>query len=295
MNGDLKVTTADGAWMGANYAIHDNLAKPAQLRADYNQDGSVNVNDMSSLWNDGRNHDASKISSPTAADVVPSEPGDSAGTVIDGTTVILASVDTLGTAGSSLTVQNGGVLDLGKTSQSVGVVTLASGSIGNGTLNATAYFVSQGAISADLIGQGAAMIKTGPGTVVLSGTNGYTGGTSVLDGEVIVTNAAALPDGGNLSVGNFDQQNAAVVAVSNSAAAPTVAAAASIATATDSQALAATVNTSGITPLPNGSLLSESAAARAKRMAAAMILFKDQTYHSDKVSESAVQLMKFEQ
>jgi autotransporter-associated beta strand protein len=203
MTGDLKVTTADLSWMGPNYAIHVNPSNSAQLRADYNQDGSVNVYDVSSLWNDGRTHDASGISNPAPAAVVaPSPPALSASTVIDGTTVVVASTDTLGPAGNSLTVQNGGALNLGQTSQSLATVTLAGGSISNGTLNATAYNLSQGIITANLAGQGAALVKTGSSTVFLSGANSYTGGTKVLAGTLIIANAASLPDGGDLVVGN---------------------------------------------------------------------------------------------
>ena len=46
------------------------------------------------------------------------------------------------------------------------------------------------------------LIKTGDYRLVLSGTNTYTGGTTVSDGELIAMSSKALPDGGNLTVGN---------------------------------------------------------------------------------------------
>ena len=45
------------------------------------------------------------------------------------------------------------------------------------------------------------LTKTGSGPVVLSGTNTYTGSTTVTAGILKVTSLAALPDGMNLKVG----------------------------------------------------------------------------------------------
>ena len=44
------------------------------------------------------------------------------------------------------------------------------------------------------------IIKTGPATLTLSGTNSYQGGTTVAEGTLVVTNSAALPAGGSLVV-----------------------------------------------------------------------------------------------
>lgn len=43
--------------------------------------------------------------------------------------------------------------------------------------------------------------KIGEGTLILSGSNTYTGGTYVDNGTLIITSANALPDGGSLTVG----------------------------------------------------------------------------------------------
>ncbi len=45
-----------------------------------------------------------------------------------------------------------------------------------------------------------ALAKTGGGTLVLSGSNDYTGGTTVDAGTLYVTNFNALPDGSSLTV-----------------------------------------------------------------------------------------------
>jgi autotransporter-associated beta strand protein len=65
-----------------------------------------------------------------------------------------------------------------------------------------------------------ALIKTGDYTLTLSGTNTYSGGTTVSDGELIVTAPYALPDGSNLTIGDGSQFAAAAVVPSSVAAVP---------------------------------------------------------------------------
>jgi autotransporter-associated beta strand protein len=198
-DGDSQVTKADGVYVNQHFVSSVNPFNSTQVRSDYNQDGAVNVADMSNMWAN-RYHDASGISNPTIAAASPSPPA--AETIIDGTTVVLTSADTLGPAGISLTVRNGGILDLGETSQSVGELTLLNGTISNGTLNANAFNLSQGTISTNLAGQGAALIKSGLGIAAISGVSIYSGGTIVRDGTLIIANQTALPDGGDLVVGD---------------------------------------------------------------------------------------------
>jgi autotransporter-associated beta strand protein len=198
-DGDSQVMKADGVYLNEHFVSSVSPFNPAQVRSDYNQDGAVNVADTSNMWA-SRYHDASGISNPTITAATSSPPATEA--IIDGTTVVLASTDTLGPADVALTMQNGGNLDLGQTSQSVGTLTLTDGTISNGTLSAAAYNLSQGMISAHLVGQGAALVKSGAGAVILSGISSYTGNSKVLGGTLMIVNAASLPDGGNLVVGD---------------------------------------------------------------------------------------------
>jgi autotransporter-associated beta strand protein len=46
------------------------------------------------------------------------------------------------------------------------------------------------------------LIKTGLGTLVLSGTGDYLGGSAVAQGTLVVTNRRAIADGTSLTVGN---------------------------------------------------------------------------------------------
>jgi autotransporter-associated beta strand protein len=57
-------------------------------------------------------------------------------------------------------------------------------------------------VSGQISGSGsAALIKTGSGTLILSGSDSYSGGTTVADGTLILSSAAAIPTGTSLTVG----------------------------------------------------------------------------------------------
>ena len=112
--------------------------------------------------------------------------------------------------GSATAVTVSAELATGSFTNSVGAVTLTSGSItGGGTLVGTGYTVRAGSVSAVLGGTGA-LTKTTVGTVTLSGSNTYTGLTTVSAGTLAygTSNAIASGDvtvnaGGELALGNY--------------------------------------------------------------------------------------------
>ena len=84
--------------------------------------------------------------------------------------------------------------------------TVANGQITVGS--STITFQNVGYVGLDLGAEGVSnlagssgLAKSGPGTLVLSGTNAYAGGTLVQGGTLIATGANALPAGTSLSVG----------------------------------------------------------------------------------------------
>jgi len=132
-----------------------------------------------------------------------------------------------------VTISQGATLDLTNVTQTIGSlsstdglgskVLLGSGALTVGDATSTTF---DGAIS----GLGGSLLKQGTGTLVLSGSNSYAGGTTVNGGELVATSSTALPDGTSLTVGAggtfvFDPSQAGspavgAAAVSGAAAVP---------------------------------------------------------------------------
>ncbi len=114
-------------------------------------------------------------------------------TILEGTLAVGAS-SALPDAGP-VTVA-GGTLDLRGHSLTVGnVVMLDGGAIIDGTLTAFEYQLQSGSVGANLAGP-AAVVKSGPGVVVLRGNNSYFVGTYLNEGVLAVSSDANLGDAG---------------------------------------------------------------------------------------------------
>ncbi|HEX4083935.1 MAG TPA: autotransporter-associated beta strand repeat-containing protein, partial [Chthoniobacteraceae bacterium] len=129
----------------------------------------------------------------------------SGGTTIGGGMVKIDGVGTLGASAGALTL-NGGGLDLGTTSQTVGALSItavpSSGNvIQNGSISASSYSVSNtsgtAGITANLLDQGAGstLSKSGAGTLLLTGNNSYSGGSTISAGTVVIGSSTALGSG----------------------------------------------------------------------------------------------------
>jgi autotransporter-associated beta strand protein len=119
------------------------------------------------------------------------------GTIVSGGTLKLGSADLLPDIGT--VIVSGGAFDLGGYSETVGLVTLSSGSIGNGTLTGSAYAVQSGTVSAVLAGS-ASLTKSGAGTVTLSAQNSYSGRTVIDSGLLATAGDNRIATNGNLTV-----------------------------------------------------------------------------------------------
>ncbi len=117
-----------------------------------------------------------------------------AGTLALGTDNALASTNAVTVNGSTA------VLGISTFNETVGSVTLTDGSITGttGVLTGSGYTVQNGSISAILAGTGAALTKSGSGTVTLSGTNTYTGATTLQDGVVNFASLSNLGAGSSI-------------------------------------------------------------------------------------------------
>ena len=110
-------------------------------------------------------------------------------------------------------LSGGKVLTLADTAHNA--IALAVGGNGNSTT-----------FSGEITG-GGSLIKTGTGTLVLSGADSYTGGTSVDAGTLIVPNADGLADGSSLTIGAggtfiFDPMTGATPSADQPLGGPTV-------------------------------------------------------------------------
>jgi T5SS/PEP-CTERM-associated repeat protein/autotransporter-associated beta strand protein len=113
----------------------------------------------------------------------------SGGTTINGGVLRIAGAGTLGYALAGMTMVAGGTLDLGGTTQTQdGGIVLCGGAIVNGTLSSSfvGFDLQSGTVSAALAGP-VALVKSGTGTVTLSGINTYTGATKVNGGTLAAT------------------------------------------------------------------------------------------------------------
>ena len=145
------------------------------------------------------------------------------GTLLLGASNVFANTSTLSVAG--------GVLNINSRNDTVGAVTLSSGSITGttGILTGASYAVTNTTgnttISAILAGAGA-LTKTGGGTLTLSGgntTNTYTGGTNINAGilmlgasNVLANTGAVSVGGGTFDIGAFSDTVGAVTLSSGS-------------------------------------------------------------------------------
>jgi autotransporter-associated beta strand protein len=110
---------------------------------------------------------------------------------------------------TALSIASGGTLDMFGSRQTVASLS-GSGAVTNSGSGLSTLTVSELPLTpstfSGTIGDGAsrvALAVSGSGTLVLTGTNAYTGGTTVTgDGTLIVTNNEAIADGTSLAVGD---------------------------------------------------------------------------------------------
>ncbi|MBL8891329.1 MAG: autotransporter-associated beta strand repeat-containing protein [Planctomycetaceae bacterium] len=112
-------------------------------------------------------------------------------TIKAGTLRLNHATNTLSNSGA-VTIE-GGTLALGTNSDTVGNVTLTSGSIsGSGTLTGSSFAVASGTVGVKLSGAAAKLTKSTGGTVTLNNSNNYGGGTEVAAGVLIVSAFGSL-------------------------------------------------------------------------------------------------------
>ncbi len=153
-------------------------------------------------------------------------------TTIQGGTVYIGADSALGTAPATATasdiVLSGGTLSANNTfslNANRGIALGPVGGSGSGSIDVSSGTLSYGGVLANATGGTGVLSKTGSGTLVLSGTATFTGGTSVVAGNLVLTNYMAVVDGSNLTVGAFSSlamAPAAAISLTPQATAETV-------------------------------------------------------------------------
>jgi len=105
------------------------------------------------------------------------------------------NANALGAASGDLTISGGNVNLQNNTITRSGNVTVSGGSLQTGTISKSGsdYNIQGGSVGAVLAGT-AGLTKSGAGTATLSGTNSYSGGTTVTAGDLYASQANALGD-----------------------------------------------------------------------------------------------------
>ncbi len=117
----------------------------------------------------------------------------SGGTVLNSGTLQLSGAGTLGVTSGATTINAGATLDLGTTTQiQNGGVTLAGGTIQNGTLSSSNGFALQSGIASAVLSGPSGVTKITSGTVSLTGANTYSGGTFINSGTLQLSGAGTL-------------------------------------------------------------------------------------------------------
>ena len=141
--------------------------------------------------------------------------GYSGGTIVQSGVLQLGNASAIGAGGLAA---NGGTLDLNSFSVTVpsfsgaaGIVAnSASGTLATLSVNQPIATTFGGSIN-DGVGQ-VGLLLQGSSTLTLTGTNGYSGGTTVADNTTLIaTNAGAFADGSSLTVGDASQFPAPIV------------------------------------------------------------------------------------
>ncbi len=121
------------------------------------------------------------------------------GTWIHAGTLALGNSNVIPSA--SNVVVDGGILNIDGYSDVVASLTLQNGTVSGttGVLSSSSFDLRNGTVTANL-GDAGILSKSTTGTVVLSGSNSYTGGTTINGGVLQFAATSAIPTSGNITI-----------------------------------------------------------------------------------------------
>jgi autotransporter-associated beta strand protein len=179
------------------------------------------------------------------------------GTTVNGGTLVLDSVGGSLAPTGALTVNTGGTFDMSQisTGQTVGALAGTGGQIALGGNTLTTNSSANTTLASQITGTGS-LVKLGSGTLTLTGTNTYTGGTTISGGLINFTTASNFGTGGITLNGGGLQWAAGSTADISSKLAPLGAAGATFDTNDNIVTLASTISgTGGLTKQGGGTLI----------------------------------------
>ena len=214
----LTLDSTGSAATITNTTGNNTISAPIALNDASNITMTAGTLTLSGIISDGTGSNGLTLSSGSGTVIVSGTNTYSGGTTINTGMLQLGSTGAL-PSGGVVTV-GGGTLNLNSFNQSVGAVSISSGSIGGGILTGTGFTASGGTVNANLAGSA---LGQASGFAVLSGSNGYSGGTNLTGGTLQLNSTTALPSGQAVSVSggtlnlNGNSQNIAAGSVSISA------------------------------------------------------------------------------
>jgi autotransporter-associated beta strand protein len=179
------------------------------------------------------------------------------GTTVNGGTLVLDSVGGSLAPTGALTVNTGGTFDMSQisTGQTVGALAGTGGQIALGGNTLATNSSANTTLASQITGTGS-LVKLGSGTLTLTGTNTYTGGTTISGGLINFITASNFGTGGITLNGGGLQWAAGSTADISSKLAPLGAAGATFDTNDNIVTLASTISgTGGLTKQGGGTLI----------------------------------------
>ena len=207
-SGGLAVNTGTVDLAGYSPTVNS-LSGPAGLITSSSNEATLTVNQTTATTfggslSDGHAAQVSLVLTGSGKLLLSGSNAYSGGTAVSGGTLQLGNADALGSG--SLTANRGSV-DLEGYSPTISGLTGSAGLITNSGTSESTLTVDQtvattfGGSLSDGHSARVSLVLTGSGSLLLSGTNNYSGGTTVEAGRLVLTSASALAAGSSLTVG----------------------------------------------------------------------------------------------
>ncbi|MEI7780360.1 MAG: autotransporter-associated beta strand repeat-containing protein, partial [Planctomycetota bacterium] len=185
------------------YSLANNNDYSGRFSTASNQRYNVDTNGQNVTWSTALTSSGGSLSKSGSGTLTLSASNSYTGsTTVSGGTLAVGNANALGSASARL-IASGGTIDLGGYNVTrSGTVSFTGGVVQSGTItnNTIAFDGQSGTVSAVLAGS-VGFAKSSSGTLVLSGSNSYSGGTTLNAGVLNLGSANAIGSSGTISFG----------------------------------------------------------------------------------------------